>query len=74
MDHICQLAGNSNHVMIGSDLDGGFGKEQCPFDLDTIADLQKLDQILTKRGYSQNDVEKILSKNGIRFLSENLPD
>jgi membrane dipeptidase len=74
MDHICQLAGNSNHLMIGSDLDGGFGKEQCPFDLDTITDLQKLDQILTERGYSQNDVEKILSKNGIRFLSENLPD
>ena len=32
IDHICQLAGNSNHVMIGSDLDGGFGKEQCPHD------------------------------------------
>ena len=43
IDHICQLTGSSNHIGLGSDLDGGFGKEQCPLDLDTIADLQKLD-------------------------------
>ncbi|MEK9614084.1 MAG: membrane dipeptidase [Flavobacteriaceae bacterium] len=72
IDHICQLAGNSNHVMIGSDLDGGFGKEQCPRDLETIADLQKLDGLLQKRGYSHVDIEKILSKNGIGFLNKNL--
>jgi membrane dipeptidase len=41
IDHICQLAGNANHVGIGSDLDGAFGREQCPYDLETIADLQK---------------------------------
>ena len=73
IDHICQLAGNSNHVMIGSDLDGGFGKEQCPFDIDTIADLQKLDGILSNRGYSDEDIDNIFSKNGLRFLMENLP-
>ncbi|MDA0794693.1 MAG: membrane dipeptidase [Bacteroidetes bacterium] len=72
IDHICQLAGNSNHVMIGSDLDGGFGKEQCPYDLETIADLQKLDGILLKRGYKEEDIEKIFSKNGIHFLLKNL--
>ena len=59
IDHICQSAGNSRHVMIGSDLDGGFGKEQCPVDIETIADLQKLDGILSKRGYSENDIENI---------------
>ena len=73
IDHICQLSGNTNHVMIGSDLDGGFGKEQCPEDLDTIADLQKLVYILNGRGYSDNDIEKILSKNGITFLLKHLP-
>ena len=52
IDHICQLAGNSLHVGIGTDLDGGFGKEQCPSGLDTIADLQKMPKILSKRGYS----------------------
>jgi membrane dipeptidase len=74
IDHICQLAGNSKHVMIGSDLDGGFGKEQCPLDIETIADLQKLDDILLKRGYTSEDIECIFSKNGLRFLNENLRD
>ncbi len=67
------MAGNSKHVMIGSDLDGGFGKEQCPHDLETIADLQKFDILLAKRGYSEADIENILSKNGITFLIKNLP-
>ncbi len=74
IDHICQLAGNSKHVMLGSDLDGGFGKEQCPADIETIADLQKLDDILLKRGYTSEDIECIFSKNGLCFLNENLRD
>ncbi len=37
IDHICQLAGNANHCGIGTDLDGGYGREQSPGDLDTIA-------------------------------------
>lgn len=67
-DHICQLAGNSLHVAIGSDLDGGYGREQSPYDLDTIADLQKLEGLLTKRGYSRDDIENIFHKNWLRFL------
>ena len=68
IDHVCQLTGSSNHIGLGSDLDGGFGKEQCPLDLDTIADLQKLDRILNKRGYSDDDINKIFNKNFIDFL------
>ena len=68
IDHVCQLAGNSRHAAIGSDLDGGFGKEQCPTDLETIADLQKLPDILRKRGYQEIDIENILSQNWINFL------
>jgi membrane dipeptidase len=68
MDHICQLSGNANHVGIGSDLDGAFGKEQCPIDLDTIADLQKLTGLLKKRGYVEDDINRILSQNVINFL------
>src|SRR6185369_17370057 len=60
LDHICQLAGNTRHVGIGSDLDGGYGKEQCPYDIDTIADLQKIPALLLKRGYSAIDVENIM--------------
>ena len=68
IDHICQLAGNTLHVGMGTDLDGAFGKEQCPYDIDTIADLQKIPSLLRKRGYSDNDIENIMNKNWIGFL------
>jgi membrane dipeptidase len=68
MDHICQLAGNANHIGIGSDLDGAFGTEQCPADMDTIADLQKIPALLKKRGYTENDVIKVMHGNWLRFL------
>jgi membrane dipeptidase len=71
-DHICQIAGTSDHIAIGSDLDGAYGIEQSPYDLDTIADLQKLQGLLSKRGYAEEDIEKIFYKNWLRFLSENL--
>ncbi len=68
IDHICQLSGNSLHAGIGSDLDGAFGKEQCPYDLETIADLNKVPALLKQRGYSNNDVENIMHGNWLRFL------
>jgi membrane dipeptidase len=71
IDRVCQLAGNSQHSMIGSDLDGAFGREQCPSDVHTIADLEKLADILSARGYSPNDVENIFSANFLRFLRSN---
>lgn len=74
IDHICQLCGNADHVGIGSDLDGAFGKEQCPHDLETITDLQKLDLLLAQRGYSEEAIQNILSQNFIRFLRNALPD
>ena len=68
IDHICQLAGNSKHVGIGSDLDGGFGKEQSPYDVDTIADLQKIKGLLEARGYQSSDIEGICQGNFLRIL------
>jgi membrane dipeptidase len=73
IDHICQVAGGSGHVAIGSDLDGGFGREQSPYDLDTIADLQQLNGLLSGRGYGQADVEAILHGNWLRLLRRVLP-
>ncbi len=69
-DHICQIAGNSRHIAIGSDLDGMFGQEQSPYDMDTIADLQLLQGLLAKRGYKQEDIENIFHKNWLRFLHD----
>jgi len=76
VDHIvriCDLAGNTNHVGVGSDLDGGYGTEQTPHDCGTIADLQKLAPLLSARDFSDDDVERFMSGNWIRFFSEHLP-
>jgi membrane dipeptidase len=70
LTHICELAGNTNHVGLGTDLDGGFGKEQCPSDIETIADLQKIPDLLLKRGYSSDDVKKICHQNWLNFLEK----
>jgi len=70
IDHVCQLAGTSRHAAIGSDLDGGYGTEQCPHDLDTIADLQKIPDLLRQRGYSEEDVENIMHGNWVRFFRQ----
>ncbi len=68
IDYICQLAGNARHVGIGSDLDGAFGTEQGPTDVDTIADLRKIPAMLATRGYSPDDIANVCSENYVRFL------
>ena len=73
IEHICNMAGNTNHVGIGSDLDGGYGYEQTPADVNTIADLQKLPDLLAKRKFDDGDVERILHGNWLRFFAEVLP-
>jgi membrane dipeptidase len=70
IDHIAQLLGSCRHSGIGTDLDGGFGTEQAPRDLNTIADLQKLHGIFAKRGYSEDDIKGIFAENWIRLLKE----
>lgn len=68
MDHICQLAGNADHIGIGTDLDGAFGKEQSPHDLESIADLQNIPALLKARGYRLSEIEQVMSGNWLRFL------
>jgi membrane dipeptidase len=73
IDHVCQLAGNANHAAIGTDLDGGYGTEQTPHDLDTIADAQRIPDLLRARGYAEEDVAKIMHGNWLRLLQRALP-
>ena len=68
VDHICQIAGNANHVAMGTDLDGGYGTEQTPRDLDTYVDMQKIPDILRKRGYSEADIANIFHGNWLRLF------
>ncbi len=72
VDHVCQLAGNCDHVGVGSDLDGGYGTEQTPHGLETIADLQNLADLLSARGYTDPQIDAVLHANWLRFLREHL--
>jgi membrane dipeptidase len=69
-DHICQLAGNSHHIGFGTDLDGLFGTEQTPYDMDTIADIVKFEEILKRRGYTDENIRNIFSGNWLRVIKK----
>ena len=73
IDHICQIAGNTHHVGLGSDFDGGFGVESVPPEIDTIADLPKLGPKLAKKGYNDKDIERIFYANWLNMLKHSLP-
>lgn len=74
IDHICQVTGSIDHVGIGSDFDGGFGVECAPDGVDTVADLQKIGELLAERGYTQEQVQAVLSDNWLRILNRALPE
>ncbi|MFN8273245.1 MAG: membrane dipeptidase, partial [Chitinophagaceae bacterium] len=69
-DHICQLAGNCLHVGFGTDLDGLFGTEQTPYDMNTIADMVLFEDILKRRGYSKEDIQNIYHGNWLRLITK----
>lgn len=68
IEHICGLAGNTQHVGIGSDFDGGFGRESLPSGLDSIQDLTKIGEALRAAGWSDKDVAGVLGDNWARWL------
>jgi membrane dipeptidase len=73
IDHVCQIAGDSLHVGIGSDFDGGFGLQSVPPEIDTVADLQNLVSLLQSRGYTEADIANILGGNWLARLKRDLP-
>ena len=73
IDHICQVTGNAAHVGLGSDFDGGFGVEHVPAEIDTVANLQKLDAGLSARGYTDADIAAVLGLNWVEVLRRGLP-
>lgn len=73
IDHICQSAGNARHCAFGTDLDGGFGTEQTPGDLNTIRDVHKLESILASRGYAPSEIDGIFFGNWFRLFTNALP-
>ncbi len=67
IDHVAKVAG-IDHVGLGSDFDGVSGA--TPQGIDSAADLPKLTQALLDRGYSADDIRKILGGNLMRVFRE----
>jgi len=67
IDHIAKVAG-VDHVGLGSDFDGVSGA--TPEGIDSAADLPKITQALLDRGYSADDIRKVLGGNLLRVLAE----
>lgn len=73
VEHVASVAGTHEAVGIGSDFDGGFGAEAAPEGLDTIADLPRLGDVLSDRGFDDAQIHDVLGANWIRFLERALP-
>lgn len=76
MDHvkrICDLTGSAEHVGIGTDLDGGLGREQIPEEIVTAADLGQLSLAAGRAGFTPGEVRRFMSGNWLRFFRSNLP-
>ena len=67
IDHIAKVAG-VDHLGLGSDFDGVSGA--TPQGIDSAADLPKITQALLDRGYSAEDIHKILGGNLMRVFRE----
>ena len=66
IDHIVKLVG-VEHVGVGSDFDG---IQATPAGLSSVADLPNLTAELLRRGYTEEDVTKILGGNILRVMEE----
>jgi membrane dipeptidase len=73
IDHVCQLAGTANHVAIGTDMDGGLGRNEIPEEIETSADLPKLGEALKGAGCDEHAVVGIMGENWMRFFRRTLP-
>jgi membrane dipeptidase len=66
IDHIAKVAG-IDHVGLGSDFDG---VTSLPDGIDSAADLPKITQALLERGYTREQIHKILGENFLRVMRE----
>jgi membrane dipeptidase len=70
--HICDLAGNDQHVGLGTDMDGGLGRDEIPQEIVTAADLPRVADALSAAGFADDAVRSIVAKNWIRYFQAHL--
>jgi membrane dipeptidase len=72
MKRICDLAGDAKHVALGTDLDGGLGREQIPVEIKTIADLHRVGDALASANFDDQAITGILGANWHRYFSKHI--
>jgi membrane dipeptidase len=77
VDQICHVRDLANgsiaNIGIGTDLDGGYGCEQTPADLNKYRDVHKLAPLMQSRGFSDEEIQAVFYGNWLRFFEEVLP-
>ncbi len=73
LKHMCDVIGDARHVGIGTDMDGGLGREQIPIEIETSADLPRISDALAAGGFDDNAIRNILGENWRRFFAAALP-
>jgi membrane dipeptidase len=71
--HICDCVGDARHVGLGTDMDGGLGREQIPVEIGSSADLPRMAEALYDGGFADQDVLAIMGGNWMEFLKRSLP-
>ena len=70
IDHVCQVVGHARAVGLGSDFDGGFGREAVPAEIESVADLPKIGAALEEHGFDAAHVRAILRENWLRVMRQ----
>ena len=71
--HMADVIGETKHIALGTDMDGGVGRDDIPFELSTAADLPVVAEHLSAAGLSDDDVRGIMGGNWLRFFRRALP-
>ncbi len=71
--HLCDLACDADHVGIGTDMDGGLGRDEIPTEITTSGDLPRLAEALSADGFGDGAIAGIMGENWLRYFREHLP-
>lgn len=71
--HVCDLAGDAAHVALGTDMDGGFGRDEIPVEIGSSADLPRVADALSAAGFGGDAVRGIMGGNWLNYFRRSLP-
>jgi membrane dipeptidase len=71
--HMCDVIGDARHVGLGTDMDGGLGRDEIPKEIRTSADLPRVAEAISSAGFSDAEVRGVMAGNWVEFFRGALP-